>query len=103
MYIIRDIFQLKFGHYKEVKAIFDEAQNNGLFSSADEIRVLTDFTGGAYRLILEQGHNTLAEYEQSLTQIFSDSNWNEWYGQFKQHVESSNREILKLLINSKAT
>jgi hypothetical protein len=40
MYIICDIFQLKFGHYRLT-------------------RVLTDFTGDSYRLIFEEGYNTL--------------------------------------------
>lgn len=58
-------------------------------------RVLTDFSGDSYRLIFEEGHKTLAEYEQSLQNSMVKTEWKQWYDQFKQHVKASHREILK--------
>ncbi|MEI6947490.1 hypothetical protein V9K67_09880 [Paraflavisolibacter sp. H34] len=98
MYIIRDIFQLRFGHFRDAKALLEEAKNKNLLPTAQHLRVLTDFTGDAYRLILEEGYASLAEYESSLTGGMGQSEWKDWYEKFKQHVESSHREILKQIL-----
>jgi hypothetical protein len=66
MYIVRDIFQLKFGQYKQAKELLDEAQAMKMFEDGKSRRILTDFTGDAYRLVLEQGFDTLADYESHL-------------------------------------
>jgi hypothetical protein len=95
MYIVRDIFKLKFGHYKDAKALMDEASKANMFPKNDAQRMLTDFTGDAYRLILEQGFNTLADYEKMMSSELGAADWQSWYGKFREHVESSHREILK--------
>lgn len=95
MYIVRDIFQLRFGEYKEAKALLDEAFSKGILPDAKSARVLSDFTGSAYRLIFEEGHDTLADYERSLIASMKKTDWKKWYEKFKPHIESSSREILK--------
>ncbi len=95
MYIVRDIFQLKFGQYRQAKALMDEANEKKMFPEAKSQRMLTDFTGDAYRLILEQGHDTLADYEAHLQKGMNAGDWKEWYENFKACIESSHREILK--------
>lgn len=95
MYIIRDVFYLQFGRYKEAKALLDEAGRKGLLPDAQSARVLTDFTGDAYRLIFEEGHESLAAYEQSLAESMKKAAWKKWYEQFKPLVLRSEREILK--------
>jgi hypothetical protein len=62
---------------------------------AKSSRVLSDFTGDSYRLIFEEGYDTLAEYEKSLAESMGMADWKKWYEKFKQHVASSQREILK--------
>jgi hypothetical protein len=62
---------------------------------AQAARILTDFTGDAYRLILEESYNTLADYEEHLGTGMAKEDWKQWYEQFKQHVDRSYREILK--------
>lgn len=98
MFIVRDIFHLKFGHYKEAKALFDEAKNKNMLPDSNNLRVLSDFTGDSYRLIMEESYNTLADYEQSLTSGMNEAEWKTWYEKFKPHVETSHREILKQVI-----
>jgi hypothetical protein len=98
MYIIRDIFYLKFGQYKAVKALIDEAVKNDLLAHGSSVRVLTDFTGKSYRLIFEEGYETIAEYEKSLTESMGKEEWQQWYGKVKPYVESSYREILKQIV-----
>ena len=95
MYIIRDIFQLQFGHYRDVKVLLESAKEKNLLPHAKELRVLTDFTGDAYRLIFEEGCDTLAEYEQALQSSMSQPEWKNWYDEFKKHVITSHREILR--------
>lgn len=95
MFIIRDIFRLHFGHYKDAKALIEEASKNGMLPEAKTSRVLTDFTGDSYRLIFEEGYETLTDYEKSLGESMGKDEWKRWYDKFKQHVMSSHREILK--------
>ena len=98
MYIIRDIFHLKFGHYRDAKALLDEAAKRKLLPQAQQARVLSDFTGDSYRLILEESFDTLADYEQHLQTSMSGYEWKQWYDQFKLHVARSYREILKQVV-----
>jgi len=98
MYIIRDIFKLKFGQYRDAKKLLDEAYSNGLLPEAKSSRILTDFTGDSYRLIFEEGYDSLADYEKSLTSSMQEDAWKRWYDKFKSHVETSHREILKQIM-----
>ncbi len=98
MYIVRDIFKLKFGHYGEAKKLLDEAYSHGLLPDAKASRILTDFTGDSYRLILEEGFDSLADYERSLAEGMQKPAWKKWYDRFKPQVESSHREILRQIM-----
>ncbi len=95
MYIIREIFHLQFGRYREAKVLVDEAIQKHLLSQPSGSRLLTDFTGEGYRLILEMPFATLAEYETELKKEMSGVAWKEWYDKFKPLVRYSEREILK--------
>ncbi|HYK77462.1 MAG TPA: hypothetical protein VEV16_10820 [Daejeonella sp.] len=95
MYVVRDIFQLKFGHFKDAKALLEEASKKGMMPESQSMRILSDFTGDSYRLIMEENQKSLADYEAALTKDMGQKDWQEWYEKFKQHVESSHREILK--------
>jgi len=98
MYIIRDIFKLRYGTYKDAKKILEEGLQKGLLPETKSSRVLTDFTGDAYRLIFEVGYESLADYEHMLNSSMQKPEWKAWYSQFKGFVESSHREILKEVI-----
>jgi hypothetical protein len=98
MYIVRDIFQLKFGHYRDAKLLIDEMIKMDMLDKAVSNRILSDFTGDSYRLIFEVGFTTLADYESSLTGGMGKPEWQSWYIRFKEHVVSSYREILKQVV-----
>ena len=98
MYIVRDIFQLHFGAYKEAKALLDDAYGKGILPDAKSSRILSDFTGNSYRVVFEEGYDTLSEYEKSLGESMGKTAWKKWYEKFKQHVASSHREILKQVL-----
>ena len=95
MYIVREIFHLHFGRYKEASAMIKEAIEKNLLLQPTGMRFLTDFTGTGYRLIVELPYPTLADYESDLKNELAGSGWPEWYDRFKQLVRSSEREILK--------
>ncbi|MBK9734733.1 MAG: NIPSNAP family protein [Saprospiraceae bacterium] len=89
--------QLHFGHYREAKLLIDEALSKGLLPDAKSSKILSDFTGDSYRLIFEEGFDSLAEYEESLTASMDKNDWKAWYIKFKVHILSSHREILKVV------
>jgi len=95
MYVIRNIFQLKFAHYKNVKALIDEGKQMGMFDHPGT-RMLTDFTGEAYRLILEHSHESLAAWEEDMKNM-GKPEWQQWYAKFSEHMDGSYREILKVV------
>lgn len=94
MYIVRDIFQLKFGMFKDAFAAIKNASKHHLLPS-QQFRILSDFTGDAYRLVLESNYSSLAEFENFLKQGMTDPKWQEFYNEFKNYIISSHREILK--------
>lgn len=98
MYIVRDIFYLQFGKYKDAKVLLDEAYSSGILPDAQSARVLSDFTGESYRLIFEEGYDTLDGYERSLTESMNKSAWKRWYEKFKLTVDRSEREIMKQVL-----
>jgi hypothetical protein len=98
MFIVRDIFHLKFGHYRDAKALFDEAKSKNMFPETNNLRLLTDFTGDSYRLIMELSFGTLADYENSMGSSMNEEEWKKWYEKFKPLVENSHREILKQVV-----
>ena len=97
MYIIREIFHLQFGRYKDAKMLIDEGLKTHLLLQPPGSRILTDFTGEGYRLIIELPYETLAAYEADLHKELGGSGWKDWYEKFKPLIRSSEREILKLV------
>jgi hypothetical protein len=97
MYIVRDIFHLKYGHFRPVKAMMEEMIKNGMMPNGKNFRVLSDFTGGAYRLIMEISFDSLSDFEKELSRDMSKPEFQEWYKKFVEHVISGEREILKVV------
>lgn len=97
MFIVREIFHLKFGHYRDAKVLMDEARTKKMFPESKSFRMLSDFTGDSYRLILENGHDSLGEFEKALTSGMAHADFQTWYAKFKEIAVSSHREILKVV------
>ena len=98
MYIVRDIFNLKYGHFRPVKAMMEEAIKMGMMPNDRNMRVLSDFTGDAYRFIIEFSFDSLSDYEKELNKDMSKPEFQEWYKKFIEHVDSGHREILKVIM-----
>lgn len=95
MYVFREIFHLQFGRYREAKTLIDEGMQKHLLLQPQGSRILTDFTGEGYRLIIELPYRTLADYEADLQRELGGANWKDWYDRFKPLVRFSEREVLK--------
>jgi len=97
MYIMRDIFHLKFGKFKDAKALMDEARSKNIMPPGNNQRMLSDFTGQSYRLIMELEFESLGDIEKSMGSGMNEQAMRDWYEKFKPLVESSYREILKVV------
>jgi hypothetical protein len=98
MYIIREIFHLQFGRYKDARTLIEEGKQKNLLLQPPGTRILTDFTGEGYRLIIELPYATLADYETDLARELGGSDWPAWYQRFKALIRYSEREILKQVL-----
>ncbi len=98
MYIIREIFHLRFGRFREARDLILEGIQKKLLLQPSGTRFLTDFSGKGYRLILELPYPSLAAYEADLAKELGSAGWREWYDDFKKIVSYSEREILKEII-----
>ena len=79
MYLVREIFHLQFGRYRDARSLIDEAIEKKLLLQPKGTRILTDFTGEGYRLIIELPFASLAEYETDLKKELDAAGWNSWY------------------------
>lgn len=95
MYIVREIFHLQFGRYREAKTLLDEGMQKHLLLQPSGSRILTDFTGEGYRFIIELPYATLADYETDLKKELGGTGWKDWYEKFKALIRYSEREIMK--------
>ena len=97
MYVIRDIFHLKFGKAREAKELLGRMREMNDAAGYTTMRCLTDFTGDAYRLVLESEYPSLGDYERDLGNAMRTDEWQQEYQKFVPLVESSHREILRVV------
>lgn len=95
MFVIRDIFQLQFGRARDAKESITEFAALLDQEGYGPVRLLSDFTGPSYRLILEFSVETLAAYEDRLGTLMTSDKWRTVYQKYATYVASSYREILK--------
>lgn len=95
MIVIRDVFHLKFGKAKEAKELMKNFVSVIKKYDKTQRRILTDYTGKSYRLIMESVYSNLSEYETSLNNTLGNDEWRKIYEKFIPLVESADREILK--------
>lgn len=71
---------MKFGCFREAKKIL--LQSNGY-------RLLTDFTGEGYRMIIELPYASLVNHEADLKKELGGTDWKDWYEKFKEFIRYS--------------
>lgn len=97
MIVVRDVFKLKFGQAREAKAVIKEGLPILKKGGYAHDRMLTDFTGDFYTLVMESKFKNLSEYENALKENLGDKKWQEWYQKVVPLVKSGYREILTVV------
>ena len=73
MIVVRDVFYLKFGAAKQALALIEKAKDIMKKDSFMPWRVLTDFTGHSYTLILESDIIDISSYNEADTRARIDA------------------------------
>lgn len=97
MIVVRDVFRLKFGQAREVKAAMLESQKLMTDEQLKNSRVLFDLVGPAYTMVLENTYTNLAHYEKELAALLGKPEWKEWYQKLIPRIEQSYREIFTVM------
>ena len=101
MIIVRNVFRLKFGKAREAVALWQEGidamRQKGLMRDA---RLLTDFSGEFYTLVMELPYDSLTALEEDYQSTTGDAEWKAWYQRFVPLVESGYREIFNVVGSS---
>lgn len=97
MILVRDVFRLRFGKAKEAKALLKEGRALIEEIGYSKPRLMTDFTGQSYTLVMETDWNSLGEWENALKTAFGNKDWQSWYQKFVPLVESGSREIYTIV------
>ena len=97
MIVVRNTFQLKFGHAKEVKALIAEGRELMKQHGQPETRYLMDVTGKFYTLEMESAYVNISAYEKNASETMSSKEFGAWYGKFMTHIESGHREIFSVV------
>ena len=98
MFIVRDIFQLKFGQSKEATALWKQGVTHIASKAKGGARLLTDVAGAPYyTIILESTWESLSQWEQATKGVRSDPEWQKWYQKVVALTESGRREILSII------
>ncbi|MFA5833615.1 MAG: hypothetical protein WDA22_09070 [Bacteroidota bacterium] len=97
MIIVRNTFQMKFGHAKDVKALIAEGRELMKQHGQPESRYMMDVTGKFYTLEMELKFENLAAYEKNSLETMSSMEFGAWYGKFMAHIDSGHREIFSVV------
>ena len=94
MIIVRDVFRAKYGKGSDLVALFIEAKEN--WSVKYEPRVLTDASGPFFTVISEVQYENLAEFEQKSSEIFSQTDFGDWFDRMTKLVKSGRRDFYNI-------
>lgn len=97
MILVRNVFRLKFGKAKEVKALWREGRAIASRVGGGPERAMVDVTGTFYTFVMEASYPSLAAFEGEGAQLMAADEWKRWYERFVPLVESGYREIFTVL------
>ncbi len=96
MVIERNEFRLKFGASAVALNLWREYLNGVQRDDPKvHVRILTDISGPAYTLIVEQIHETFSEAEPARCRLVQRSDWKDFYQKFIPLCDSSYRTFYK--------
>jgi hypothetical protein len=97
MILVRDIFQLKFGKAKDVKALWNEFKAFEKKTGFGPSRGLFDLVGNYYTFVMETTFADLSAYEKLMQSGVAAQEFGAWYQKFVPLVESGKREIFTII------
>lgn len=98
MIVIQDTFNLKYGKARDAKAVWQEMKSIMQTDPSFNVpHMMTDLTGQSYRLVMQSQYASLSEFENSLSKVFSNKDWQAAYQKFVPLIESGHREIFTLV------
>lgn len=97
MIVVRDVFKLKFGKAKEALALYKDAKPIFQKTGHAPDRVMTDYVGTYYTLVMEHTFKSFSEYEETIKNSFNDAEYEKWYQKFIPLAETGYREIFKIV------
>jgi hypothetical protein len=96
MIVVRNVFRLKFGKAKDVKAAMKEAKD--MLDANSNNRIMFDLVGPSYTMVMEGTYKNLAEFESAISKDMGGQAWQDWYShKFVPLVDSAYREIFTVL------
>src|SRR5919108_5373272 len=93
MLVVRDVFQAKYGKSGDLVTLFKEAQQRWPEAARYGRRILTDASGTFFTVVTETEVESLAAWEQLLSEVFANPEFAEWFGGMQPLVESGRREF----------
>jgi hypothetical protein len=92
MILVRQVFQIKYGHMDEVLDAMLPALHRGQVA-AGITRILTDISGQNFTLVSETRAESLDAFWEALQASFEDTEMAEQMNRVLQYVESGHREF----------
>ena len=93
MILVRQVFQVKYGHMNEVLAAFKAMGTDMPFQNT---RVLTDISGNNFTLVLEMTAESVDAYMKTLQAMFADPGQAGMEDVFSTYIESGAREFYNI-------
>lgn len=95
MFIVRDVFQAKYGKGSDLVALFKEFRSK-IATTVAEYRILTDASGPFFTVVTEMQFESMSAWEQQSTEIFSRPEFGDWFVHMMPLVESGRRDFYKI-------
>lgn len=95
MILVRDIFQVKFGHMDEVLSALKEAQAN-YPDRTSTLRALTDISGNMFTLVFETKAESVDAHRERMMASFEDPEMAKLMAEMGQYFESGHREYYNI-------
>ena len=95
MIIVRDVFQARYGKGSDLVVLFKEFRGK-IATKVPGYRILTDASGPFFTVVTEMQFESMAVWEQQSTEIFSRSEFGDWFVRMTPLVESGHRDFYKI-------
>lgn len=97
MIVVREVFQLHYGKYREAIALFKEMRDLSPSMGSNGTRFLTDAVGRYYTLIMESEYESLSAFERSMAEETAAEGMSELNARFVPLVMEGRREIYRIV------